>query len=778
MKKFLTLLLLLLTANVYSQYAVDSRNDSVHVFHYELRMDFRNFNVHSLNASARVYFRSLVNDLSYLRLDLKGPHVDSVKTASGNSLAFHSDTVSVTVQLETALDQTDTSDILVYYSGTPISDAEFGGFYWNSTYAFNVGISLNDQPHNYGKTWFPCIDDFVNRSTYEYFITTLAQHEAVCGGEYMGKTVNGDGSETHHYSTHQPIPAYLASAGVSDYQFLLNNYAGISGNVPVRIAARGADTTHVKNSFINLHSAFDIFENAYGQYRWDRVGYEMCSMSGGAMEHAMNIAYPISLANGSTTYQSVMAHELSHHWWGDLITCRTAEDMWINEGSAAYCEFLFKEQFNGRATYDIAVKSNHKSMIASAHADDGGYWPLSGMPLAHTYGTTTYSKGADVLHTLRSYLGDTLYFSGTKQLLAQNTFSDMDAWEYRDKLSAITGYDLTPFFDAWIFQGGWPQVAIDSFEVAPNGSNYNVTVHLRQKLRGRTTFSNQVPMSITFRDNNWNSYKTIVHSSGQTNTVTVSVPFVPNAAWLNEDQRISHAVTADYLVIKTTGSKNFPYGTLQLNVQAIADSALVVVEQNWVNPDPMWAPYTLSTQRYWNVDGIWPAGFDTKATFRYTGAQPGTIPTFDDEYIGAPEDSVRLMYRPNAGEGWAEVLDCTVAMGSVTDKQGTITVNHLQKGQYAFAQRGVPLGLPENSNDGGMRLYPNPAGSKLKIDFGKTPASGSISITDVMGRSLGTWFTGDFTNGLELNIADLPHGAYTCVISGQKETRAIRFVKN
>ena len=155
------------------------------------------------------------------------------------------------------------------------------------------------------------------------------------------------------------MPAYLISVGVGNYVFVKDGFTNYLGDtIPVWLAARPTDTTNLKNSFINLEAAFDIYESKWGPYRWDRVGYELESMNSGAMEHAMNIGFPVAAADGSLAWQSVMEHELSHHWFGNLVTCRTAEDMWINEGFASYCEHIFDENFSGRATYDAVIRTD------------------------------------------------------------------------------------------------------------------------------------------------------------------------------------------------------------------------------------------------------------------------------------------------------------------------------------------------------------------------------------------------------------------------------------
>lgn len=724
------------TAIAQTSFPYDTRSDSISIEHYNVHLDLRDFSTFILKGHTEISIEPLVNTISEIRLDLMGPTVDSVHDINGNLLSFTSTPLGFKVNLGTTFNIGDSTSIEVFYHGTTVQDPTFGGFYFNSAYAYNVGVSLDDIPHNYGKTWFPCFDNFITRSTYDLFVTTLPVHDASCGGVFQSTVINPDLSKTHHWKVFQTIPTYLISVAVSNYVFVNDTFTNYQNNsIPVKLAAHAADTTHLKSSFSNLENAFDIFESKFGPYRWDRVGYVLVPMTAGAMEHAMNIAYPQITADGSLTYQSIMAHELSHHWWGDLVTCRTAEDMWINEGSAAYCEYIFKENLSNRAAYETAVRNEHKELLRTCHIDDDGYWPLSGMPQQHTYGNTTYMKGADIIHTLRAYLGDSLFFNGLSELLEQNKFSDIDAIEYRDDLSAITGMNLTNFFADWIFQGGWPHVSIDSLSVVPNGIQYDVTVHLKQKLVGRTNYSNQIPVTLTLRDDSWGTYEKTIHSSGMTNSVTVTVPFSPTLGYLNRDELISHAVTATYSTFNTAGTKNLSHSNLMLQIQNIADSAFVVVEHNWAAPDPIihWElANVISPQRYWRIDGIWNAGFNTNATFRYSGQVSGGNAYLDHLLITGAEDSIILLYRPNRSVDWTEYPTYTKNLGNVTDKTGTLNVTNLQKGEYAIGLKGQNLALNELDKNEEVLLYPNPATHFVTVET--SISSDRMVVSDVMGR--------------------------------------------
>lgn len=724
------------TANAQTSFPYDTRSDSISIEHYNVHLDLRDFSTFILKGQTQIIFEPLVNNITEIKLDLMGPTVDSVHDANDNLLSFTPAPLGFKVNLGGSYNIGDSTSIEVFYHGTTVQDPTFGGFYFNSAYAYNVGVSLDDIPHNYGKTWFPCFDNFTTRSTYNLYVTTLPTHDAACGGVHQITYTNPDLSKTHHWKVNQTIPSYLISVAVSNYTFVNDSFTDFQNNpVPVKLAARASDTTNMKNSFVNLENAFDIFEDKFGPYRWDRVGYVLVPMTAGAMEHAMNIAFPQVAANGSLAWQSVMAHELSHHWWGNLVTCKTAEDMWINEGSAVYCEYVFTEEFSNRNAYEASVRGQHKELLRTCHMEDGGYWPLSGVPQAHTYGNTTYLKGADIIHTLRAYLGDSLFFNGLSELLEQNKFSDIDAIEYRDDLSAITGVNLDNFFADWIFQGGWPHISIDSLTVVPNGIQYDVTIHLKQKLVGRTNYSNQVPVTLTLRDNSWNSFEQTIHSSGMNNSVTVTVPFVPAFGYLNRDELISHAVTANYATYTTIGTKNLSHSNLMLQIQNMADSAFIVVEHNWAAPDPVidWESGKLiSPQRYWRIDGIWNAGFNTNATFRYSGQLTGGNAYLDHLLITGTEDSLILLYRPNRSVDWAEFPTYTKNMGNVSDKTGTFNATNLQKGEYAIALKGYNLALNELNKEKDVVLYPNPATHFVTVET--TISTDRIVISDALGR--------------------------------------------
>ncbi|MDQ3190534.1 MAG: M1 family metallopeptidase, partial [Bacteroidota bacterium] len=342
----------------YSLRANNERSDTIDILNYTINLDITDFTNQIINGNCEIKFTPKINNINSISLDLLQLTVDSITLNNALLNYVYNDTLLI-VNFNSPLNSSDTSSVTVYYRGTPQGDASgWGGFYFQNGYAFNLGVGFAADPHNYGRVWFPCFDNFVERSTYEFNILTSNNKKAICNGELTSEVTIGQDSIVRTWKMQEEIPTYLACVAVANYAIVNKNHIGVNGNIPIMLAALPGDTTNLKNSFANLGNAIDAFEQGYGPYLWNKVGYSLVPFSSGAMEHATNIAYPRATATGSLAYETLMAHELAHHWWGDLVTCETAEDMWINEGMASYSEQLFTQYVYGQSAYLNSVKSN------------------------------------------------------------------------------------------------------------------------------------------------------------------------------------------------------------------------------------------------------------------------------------------------------------------------------------------------------------------------------------------------------------------------------------
>ena len=390
----------------------DPRADTFDVQSYTINTSFLSYET-AKNIQANTTVNFILKEVATsMTLDLIELDVTSV-LVNGNATAFTYSSPKIYITLP-ALEVGSSVEVSVAYNGKPLPDPQWGGFYFIGEYAFNLGVGFASDPHNFGRAWFPCFDNFTDRAIYYTNVTVDSSYKAYANG-YLTETIdNGDQTTTFKWTMDEPIPTYLASVAIAKYEEVIMNV----NDIPVILTSLAKDTANLRSSFENLPACIERFEQVYGSHSFDRVGFNCVPFNSGAMEHATNIAYPLyAIANGSKTSETLYAHELAHHWWGNTITCRTQEDMWLNEGWASYSERIFLEAVYGRARYNEDIEENHRAVLQFAHVQDGAILPVSGIGHANTYGRHVYNKGADMVHTLRGMMGDTAFFAAYRELV-------------------------------------------------------------------------------------------------------------------------------------------------------------------------------------------------------------------------------------------------------------------------------------------------------------------------------------------------------------------------
>ncbi len=737
---FLTIFLLLNNQNTtFAQFSQKENSataiysDTLGAVHYGIHLTDINLTNKTIQGYTEVKLVSKINSLSTLKLELASLTVDSVFIGTIRTTAFTHVGNRISIILPAPINTGDSVTTSIYYHGQPFVDPTgWGGFHFSGEYALNLGVGFGAIPHNLGKAWFPCIDDFRDRALYDVYVTVPNDNKAISGGTLISVTDLGNNTSTWHWKTEFTLPTYLISVTTGKYELINDTYTGLQAQVPITYYCRAADTAKNAGTFINMKNILQAYENHFGPYPFERVGYTGTPGGLGAMEHACNVSYPFSGWTGNTSSEWWYAHELSHMWFGNKVTCASAEDMWLNEGWAVWCESLFKEVLYGKQAYKDYMRSKLKSVLQSTHVIDGGYYALSGIPQTLTYGSTVYEKGGQVTHTLRGYMGDSLFFGGIKEYLQQYGYNYASSYDMRDFLTAYSGMDMAPFFDAWVFAPGFPHFAVDSAVTVPSGNGYDVTVYVRQKLRGTTQYANANHLEITFMNNNWQAFTDTLIFSGVNGSKTFHVPFQPVVVMADFDEKISDATTDYSRTLKVIGDYEYPQTFSKVLVEQIADSAMVRITHNWVAPDTMNFPQAglrISDSRYWTVEGIFPAGFKAKGTFTYSRST-----SLDLTLILNSKDSLVMLYRPGPGHAWRGTP--FIRQGAWSG--GVITVDTLQKGEYTLAiwdQMYLDKNKPEPVKTGLMKVYPNPAKDQVNIEF-DAPNKVILSIYDTLGKQL------------------------------------------
>lgn len=745
------------------------RSDTFDVLKYTINLEIGTSGNQVIAGNTVVKFNPKMNNRNFIRLDLLKLTIDSVK--ENNTLLTHTynDTI-LKVNFTTPKNIGNISDVSIFYHGQPKIDATgWGGFYFDNTqnaeYAFNLGVGFGAKPHNYGRVWFPCFDNFVERSQYEFNITNSLSRVSYCNGQLISDNIQGN-KRTRKWVLNEEIPSYLACVSVAEYAQVNWTVNTLSGIKPITLAAAASDTTLMKTGFVNLKSCVNAFENFYGPYMWNRVGYALVPFGNGAMEHATNITYPRNFAGNMNVESDLMAHELAHHWWGDLITCETQEDMWINEGMATFSGYLFSEWQYGKTKYLNSIKNTHEDLLHFLHKNENGFRAVSGLPHSLTYGDHVYKKGADVAHTLRSYMGDSAFFKAIKYTMQQKAFSSINSLELKNLLQTSSGQNLNYFFNDWIFGGGWSHFAIDSVIFQGSGSSVTAVVSIKQKLYGANHLHQNVPLEISFFKHDWSRTIHTVTLSGASSVFTINLNFNPVYTALNYDSKINDASSHEVKVIKTNSSSNWTLGKVNTQVKNKgADSSLVRIIHNYVAPDNFKInpkQHKLSNQHYWKVEGILSPGFVSKIRFNYDGSKnlSGANAYLDTLLAIVNGDSIGLFYRPNAQHEWTWLRKAFKYSSST--KAGYIEVDTLKLGEYTFGNIADTTSLnvlqsytakPE------VKIYPNPSKQIVHIEFADKPASTlKYSIYDLAGREQSKGEMSQKKN--ELQIGHLTRGNY------------------
>lgn len=255
-----------------------TNSDSLDILHYGIHVDtiINATTLKSIHAHTDVRLVSTVNSLSTITLDLLHYQVDSVHVDGATATYSYDDTL-LAIHPAVAPGLGDSVDVTVWYQGRSVVDAGgFGGLYFVTTYVFNLGVGLTTDPHVYGRSWFPCKDNFVDRAYFDFYIRVDSSLTAVCNGTLLSKTNAGGSSKIWHWKLRDNIPTYLAGFGVAPYQHVARTFVSISGDtLPYDIYAQAADTTPAKTQAQRLLTGIAAFENHFGAFSWK--GWAMSS---------------------------------------------------------------------------------------------------------------------------------------------------------------------------------------------------------------------------------------------------------------------------------------------------------------------------------------------------------------------------------------------------------------------------------------------------------------------------------------------------------------------
>lgn len=447
----------------------------------------------NLRAATTITLKSTVAGLSSFFLDLsstttgsEGLRVDSVKTGN-QKMSFQHAQNRLTITPPQPLASGQALTLTVFYQGVPSYEQQSFKFDKHETTNDPVIWSLSEP---YGASaWFPCRDTPADKAdSSSVRITAPAQFISVSNGKLSSTTTNADGTKTYLWKNSYPIAQYLISIAVSNYAQFDTPFTYGAQSMPITHYIYPEDLPGVKANLALTPTIMSLFTNRFGPYPFlrEKYGHAQFARNNGGMEHQTITSMGIS-----SLTPAVIAHELAHQWFGDKITCRDWQNIWLNEGFASYGEAVYAESVGGQTGYQTYMNG----FMSSARLARGSIYVQDISSVDNIFnGNRSYAKGAVVLHMLRGVVGDSTFYKILKTYaatpaLAYSTAVTEDFQAVAQQVSGLNspGRNLDYFFKQWIYGEGYP-----TYKTTITGVGNTATVRLEQR---NTTATN--PASFT-----------------------------------------------------------------------------------------------------------------------------------------------------------------------------------------------------------------------------------------------------------------------------------------
>lgn len=470
--------------------------------------------------------------LDSLHLDAVGMQIGGV-SIGGKAAGYRYDGRILTFALDKHYGLQDKVTFTISYSAQPSR----GLFFISPDKAYpkrNPEIWSNNEPED-ARYWFPC-HDYPDDFTSSEIIATVPSNWTVISNGVLKSTVPSPNGRTKNYDwvESQPHVVYLISivAGI------FNSFQSSYGNIPIYYYSDPSFRNQIKQNLSAMPDILKFYSDITGQqYPWEKLALTtVTDFTWGGEENVSAITLTdrtLHDANSEPQVSSVglIAHETAHQWFGDLLTTRNWNNIWLNEGFATYFEALYREHAYGESEFQFEMSQNHADVIKADDIErrptvyDRYYDPVE------MFGAYVYPRGASVLHMLRFVLGDDEFDKAIQHYVAEFTHSNVDTRDFSNSVREATGINVDQFFNEWLYMGGHPDFRI-SYQYVPTAHNLLLHVEQTQKVDSLTpVYHTPVNIYIVTPTTKETKRITIDSTSG---TFSIPVPDKPLMVNFNE----------------------------------------------------------------------------------------------------------------------------------------------------------------------------------------------------------------------------------------------------
>ncbi|GAB5538304.1 MAG: M1 family metallopeptidase [Salibacteraceae bacterium] len=514
----------------------------IDVLHIELDLAF-DWAEQSVLGKAKLAIQGFGSPKDSIFLDARGFELHSVRLLLPDTvvrIAYDYDGLSIGMALPKPLTKNDTIMVAIDYTARP-NDLEQAsgsaitsdkGLYFINPSGEDAGpqqIWTQGEPEA-NSAWFPSVDHPHEKITHEIFVTVDTSFHTVSNGKLMYSELHANGKRTDYWKQDKPHANYLVMLAIGEFGLYKDNL----NEMPVWYYLDEEYLPHAQAIFGNTPEMIQYYGELLNYpYPWDKYHQIVVKdFVSGAMENTSAVIHGdfVQLTERELldeSHEDVIAHELFHHWFGDLVTCESWTQLTMNEGFATYGEYLWIEH-----KYGLEEARLHLQADLEAYLGEVEYTPKH--LIRHHYNTPddvfdshTYQKGGRVLHMLRLEVGDEVFFKALNHYLTNHEYGSVEAADLRQSMEQISGRDLAWFFDQWYKEVGHPQVQADFID-----TNDSWMVVIRQTQReGWPTYRFHLPVSIG--DNNGSLIEKVYWIDSKTDTI--HIPHSMNTAWIALD---------------------------------------------------------------------------------------------------------------------------------------------------------------------------------------------------------------------------------------------------
>lgn len=494
------------------------------LIHTKLKVDF-NFKEKQLNGEAWVTAKPHFYATNTFVLDAKAMLIHEV-SLNNKKLEYNYDEYQITINLPKKFTKEEEFTLYIKYTARPEKVKDKGSNAITSAkglYFINAdGIDKNKptQIWTQGETegsscWFPTIDAPNQKTTQEIYITVPSKYITLSNGELVSQTKNG-ANRTDYWKMDQKHAPYLFFLSVGEFEIIKDSYK----NIPVNYYVEKEYAPYAKDIFGNTPEMIQFFSEKLGVvFPWNKYSQIVVrDYVSGAMENTTAVVHgeqayqkPGQLID-ENTHENTIAHELFHHWFGDLVTSESWSNLTLNESFANYSEYLWREYKFGKEDAAMHLFENNQ-LYLNGQESDKKLVRFDYLDKEDMFDLVSYNKGGAILHMLRNYVGDDAFFASLKMYLNEYKYQSAEVPQLRLIFEKVTGKDLNWFFNQWYYGANHPKidvsydynllrktVTVNIQQLQPENFNFPLTLDIFEgnKRRRETVFIENNDASFTF----------------------------------------------------------------------------------------------------------------------------------------------------------------------------------------------------------------------------------------------------------------------------------------